>query len=237
MRDIGKNIRDLRISKNMTQDQLAEKLFVTRQTVSNYETGKSRPDIDMLETISIALDCDINTILYGNETTCRKSEYIKTAAAVVVCIALFIINHLVLLKLSEIKRNMYIGSLYAFWTFTFVPAANTVLGWTVMQSFGTVFRIKITRPAWTVYILRVLLCLISVYVIYIFVNFAPAATEDLIYITKRPGTAFLNNYSYLIPSVILFLMMHSEAVFSVFLAVGAVLWLCGFLSKDTHKKS
>ena len=42
MRDIGKNIRDLRIEKNLTQDQLAEKLFVTRQTVSNYENGVSQ---------------------------------------------------------------------------------------------------------------------------------------------------------------------------------------------------
>ena len=56
MRDIGKNIRDLRIQRNMTQDELAEKLFVTRQTVSNYETGKSRPDIEMLERIAEVLE-------------------------------------------------------------------------------------------------------------------------------------------------------------------------------------
>ena len=41
MRDIGKNIKHLRIAQEMTQDQLAERLFVTRQTVSNYENGKS----------------------------------------------------------------------------------------------------------------------------------------------------------------------------------------------------
>lgn len=41
MRDIGKNIKALRERKCLTQDQLAEKLFVTRQTVSNYETGDS----------------------------------------------------------------------------------------------------------------------------------------------------------------------------------------------------
>ena len=45
MRDIGKNIRQLRTQQNMTQDELAQKLFVTRQTVSNYETGKSKPDV------------------------------------------------------------------------------------------------------------------------------------------------------------------------------------------------
>ena len=42
MRDIGKNMRSARIRKKMTQDELAEKLFVTRQTVSNYETGVSQ---------------------------------------------------------------------------------------------------------------------------------------------------------------------------------------------------
>ena len=42
MRDIGKNIRSLRMQKGMTQEQFAEKLFVTRQTVSNYETGVSQ---------------------------------------------------------------------------------------------------------------------------------------------------------------------------------------------------
>lgn len=35
MRDIGKNIRDLRKSKGLTQEELAARLFVTRQTVSN----------------------------------------------------------------------------------------------------------------------------------------------------------------------------------------------------------
>ena len=66
MRDIGKNIRDLRIRENMTQDELAEKLHVTRQTVSNYETGRSRPDVDMLTLIAQALNTDPNTILYGH---------------------------------------------------------------------------------------------------------------------------------------------------------------------------
>ena len=41
MRDIGKNIKTLRIRRGMTQDELAEAPYVTRQTVSNYETGVS----------------------------------------------------------------------------------------------------------------------------------------------------------------------------------------------------
>lgn len=41
MRDIGKNIRALRVRRGLSQDQLAESLHVTRQTISNYETGVS----------------------------------------------------------------------------------------------------------------------------------------------------------------------------------------------------
>ena len=46
MADVGKNIRKFRTKRHMTQDDLAERLFVSRQTVSNYETGKSNPDLD-----------------------------------------------------------------------------------------------------------------------------------------------------------------------------------------------
>lgn len=65
MRDIGKNIRDLRERAGLTQEAMAEKLFVTRQTVSNYETGKTRPDLDMLVKIAEILGTDANTVLYG----------------------------------------------------------------------------------------------------------------------------------------------------------------------------
>ena len=65
MCDIGKNIRRFRMGQRMTQDELARKLFVTRQTVSNYENGKSQPDIEMLEKIAAVLDVDIRMLLYG----------------------------------------------------------------------------------------------------------------------------------------------------------------------------
>ena len=46
---IGTNIKKLRTTAGLTQDQLAERLYVTRQTVSNWERGISRPDLDQLE--------------------------------------------------------------------------------------------------------------------------------------------------------------------------------------------
>lgn len=38
---IGKNIKKLRTARGLTQDQLAEQLYVTRQTISNWERGVS----------------------------------------------------------------------------------------------------------------------------------------------------------------------------------------------------
>ena len=56
---IGSNIKKLRTGQGLTQDQLAERLFVTRQTVSNWERGASQPDLEQLEAIAAALGVEV----------------------------------------------------------------------------------------------------------------------------------------------------------------------------------
>ena len=65
MRDIGKNIRELRSRAGLSQNELAERLFVTRQTVSNYETGKTRPDVEQILRLAEIFETDANAVLYG----------------------------------------------------------------------------------------------------------------------------------------------------------------------------
>ncbi len=107
MRDIGKNIRTLRIRRGLTQDELAEALFVTRQTVSNYETGRSRPDVEMLLNIAQVLEADIHHLLYGLpvEEDWRRDKRRLLAAAIAVI--LLTILQIVLTPLSQeaIKRH------------------------------------------------------------------------------------------------------------------------------------
>lgn len=43
--NINQQIKAYRLKQNISQEELAEKIFVTRQTVSNWETGKNYPDI------------------------------------------------------------------------------------------------------------------------------------------------------------------------------------------------
>ena len=94
MRDIGKNIRQLRTAKNMTQDELAEKLFVTRQTVSNYETGKSRPDVEMLVKISDILETDIHQVIYGPEPVKLTKEKKRLLVGGILTLVLLVVNFL-----------------------------------------------------------------------------------------------------------------------------------------------
>lgn len=56
-------IFQLRTHKGLSQDELAEKLFVTRQAVSRWETGETTPNTETLKLLSAFFDVSINTLL------------------------------------------------------------------------------------------------------------------------------------------------------------------------------
>ena len=63
----GSVIRRLRESKNMTQENLAEKIFVSGKAVSKWETGQGFPDISLLEPLAKALDISVIELLSGED--------------------------------------------------------------------------------------------------------------------------------------------------------------------------
>ena len=56
-------ILQLRNRENLSQEELAEKLFVTRQAVSRWENGETTPNVDTLKLLSKFYDVSINTLL------------------------------------------------------------------------------------------------------------------------------------------------------------------------------
>jgi len=56
-------IRELRTKLSLSQDELAEKVFVTRQAVSRWETGETTPNTETLKLLSKLFDVSINTLL------------------------------------------------------------------------------------------------------------------------------------------------------------------------------
>ena len=69
---IGKFIASLRKEKNLTQQELGNKLFVTDKAVSKWERGLSLPDITLLKQLAKILDVEVNDILDGKKQTTRK---------------------------------------------------------------------------------------------------------------------------------------------------------------------
>lgn len=63
---IGLTIKELRTKSKMSQDDLANKVFVSRQAISNWECGKTYPDIDNIKKLSEIFNVPLEKIISGN---------------------------------------------------------------------------------------------------------------------------------------------------------------------------
>ncbi|MBR2257822.1 MAG: helix-turn-helix domain-containing protein [Blautia sp.] len=59
----GEILKSLREKNHLTQDQMAERVMVSRQAVSRWETGETRPNTDTLKLLSKEFSVSINTLL------------------------------------------------------------------------------------------------------------------------------------------------------------------------------
>lgn len=163
MGDIGKNIRFLRIQKKLSQDQLAESLHVTRQTVSNYETGRSRPDVEMLTALADALNADVKEILYspaGRERRIRLLRQLEVGAVLTVLVGMLYF------RLSawgqQLMQERYVGYPLYLVLFFLQPLFYTLLGWTLVQGGLILLRAEPLNRRWTVWARRAILAVIAV---------------------------------------------------------------------------
>lgn len=69
MNEVKQTIKQLRKAKGISQEQLAEQLHVTRQAVSNWENGKTQPDIETLTQIAEYFEVSVERLIYGKEKT------------------------------------------------------------------------------------------------------------------------------------------------------------------------
>ena len=65
---IGKLISDCRKKKNLTQEQLAENLYITDRAVSKWERGISLPDADKMLDLCNIIDINVNELLSGEKS-------------------------------------------------------------------------------------------------------------------------------------------------------------------------
>lgn len=72
--NIGELIRNIRLNKGLTQEVLAEKAGLSRNTIVNFENKKRVPRVDDLGKIAKALDVEVSIFFQENPTQLRREE-------------------------------------------------------------------------------------------------------------------------------------------------------------------
>ena len=91
---LHENLKNLRLAAGMTQEQAAEQLGLTRQALSGYETGRTRPDVETLQRLAGIYSTDLEGVIYGRtkETTALQTEKTVAAVMAVTLLALTILS-------------------------------------------------------------------------------------------------------------------------------------------------
>ena len=71
--DISNQIKTRREAMGLSQEQLAEKLYVSRQMISNWERDKTYPDVQSLLMLSVLFDTSIDTLVKGDVTVMEET--------------------------------------------------------------------------------------------------------------------------------------------------------------------
>lgn len=238
MRDIGKNIKYLREEKHLTQDQLAERLFVTRQTVSNYETGRSRPDVEMLTKIAEVLDVDANTVIYGIEPTPeQRTERKNLLVALIITLALGVI-WIVLAPIAKEHKVSSYNIVPEIMLHIFVlPSLLLLVGWTLMQSFNVFLGAKRLRGEKNQLFRRLLLMILAIWFILVL---PPVVDMVRLEIIRWQWMQTHNSYSsidFALPGIwqnIVWNRVSTSLIWyilkycALFPVLGITLWLTGF---------
>lgn len=108
--EIGAQIKKYRYAQGLSQEALAEKIFVTRQTVSNWETGKSYPDVHSLMLLGGVFDVSLDQLVKG-DIEIMKKEIDKAEVAEFnrlgkIHSALFILNILAFIPLVVFLKKV-----------------------------------------------------------------------------------------------------------------------------------
>lgn len=224
MRDIGKNIKAVRQANGITQEALAEALYVTRQTVSNYENGRSRPDLDTLIKIAEILNTDVNTIIYGPPIPQSKKDSYKWLA---ISLGILAVTGILYFITNEVLTNMY-QEYYAriLNRHIFIPASMFVLGWVLLHCLGLftgLEQLKKERIKAVRIVLLVIGCILVVVPIPMLIFHGVALYRSVVYASVSMRFPHIPVY-WEIYSGMFYLSVHAPFVYSI---LGGIFWLFG----------
>lgn len=249
MAEVGKNLKKIRKEKSLTQDDLAERLHCTRQTISNYETGKSEPDIALLIELAGMLDVEIGDLIYGPKKTNQreggKRQKVRAVAALATAGVLFTAIGILMPLAQEYGRHFVTTPTYLL-QYVLRPFALALLGWGIAEAGRAFADICIwkNRQRRTIRMIRICYY-VSAVILAVSAVLALWSATDLTYQwwqTSRMRRLRVNfdfsTIPSLIPSwlqVIYFRMFVQFRLSSVWVFLGAALGFCRIDRHDNLK--
>ena len=83
MLSIHAQLKLLRQARGLTQEEVAGRIGVTRQAVSSYESGRTRPDLETLERLAALYQVALEDLLYGTDRLARQRRRLRITAGMV----------------------------------------------------------------------------------------------------------------------------------------------------------
>lgn len=126
--DLGEKLFKLRKEKNLSQEEVAEKLNVTRQSVSKWETNQSTPDFDKIVPLCELYGVSSDYLLTGKEANIEKNNYqeknVNKIKAMHICTSVFLYFIAVI---WIIVAESFIDDRFLVGVFLFICALATII--------------------------------------------------------------------------------------------------------------
>ena len=135
--DIGSKIKAARLKKKMTQEQVAELLGVSRQTISNWENEKSYPDIISVIKMSDYYEASLDYLLKGEQKMKTYYDYLEESTNVVKSnkklTGAILLNIILMILLIALNMLLPEGTYYLVIVFCVVIMSSSVLLYQIIK--------------------------------------------------------------------------------------------------------
>lgn len=115
---IGDKLKDARLKKSMTQEEVAEKLFVSRQSISNWENNKTYPDIGNVIALSDLYQISLDELLKGSDNFMKhleeSTDIVKSNKKLIFFIGLALTAMIVMALFTEfLPKKVFLISIFS----------------------------------------------------------------------------------------------------------------------------
>ena len=132
--EIGKKLKNARIEAGLTQETAAEKIDVSRQTISNWENEKSYPDIISVIALSDLYSVSLDELLKGDQ---KMAEHLEESTNVVKSnkklTGAILLNIILMILLIALNMLLPEGTYYLVIVFCVVIMSSSVLLYQIIK--------------------------------------------------------------------------------------------------------